>query len=166
MEKILIAGIIFLGGFLYHFNAVNTAYEKGKNEITQQWEQDKQVRQAIVEQKIKEKELEEQKLKEIFANKQIEWEAANAEINARYTDATNQLERMRNQLKRASTNRNGMPLDPGNTCTAHAVRINQIAELLKEGTELHVESVRYLEQLGIKVEQLQEIVKAINASRR
>lgn len=166
MEKILIAGVILLGGFLYHFTAVNSAYEKGKNEITEQWNQDKQVRQAIVDQKLKEKEQEEQKLKELFASKQVEWEASNAEINARYNDSVIQLERMRNQLKRASANRNGVPLDPGSTCTAHAVRITQIAELLREGTELHVESIRYLEQLGIKVEQLQEIVKAINAAKR
>lgn len=166
MEKLLIAGFLFISVFFYHFNEVNKAHEKGKQEIQSLWDQDKAARQAIVDQKLKEKTADEELLKQQFAQQKEEWIKTNEEINARYLDATSKLERMRNQLKRASSGANGMPLDPGNSCTAHAARISQIADLLREGTELHVESLRYLEQLGIKVDQLQEIIRSVNKTNR
>lgn len=166
MEKLLIAGVLFMGAFFYHFSEVHKANEKGKQEIQSLWDQDKAARQAIVDQKLKEKEADEEVLRQAFLEANKHWEAKNEEINAQYLAASADLERMRKQLKTASTRRNGMPLDPGSTCTAHAARLDQIATLLREGTELHVEGIQYLRQLGLTIDELQELIRRVQQTNR
>lgn len=166
MAKI-IAALVLLASLLgYHFYAIYEANQAGKNEIQTLWNNDKIARQAVVDQLLKEKEEDETKLKQKFDEEIQKWKDTNEKVNAAYLDNVAELERMREQLKRASTGSKGKPLDPGNSCTAHAARITQLADLLREGTELHVESLRYLEQLGNKVDTLQSIIKNVQQTNR
>lgn len=161
MEKILIGIVIVLSGILYHSFAVNSAYQKGKDEGIVLLNQERTLNAQLAEKAKQENAAKEEALKQEFAKSLQEWEKRNEEITAQYNSLNTDLERMRNKLARATSGRGGKPLDPGNTCTAHAARLTELAALQREGTELLAEGLQHVELLGNRIDQLQSLIKQI-----